>query len=95
MQTRRLSNREEKGELRQFGGELEWREGSRDDKIRSSPWTVELDLAEGLGGGRARDLTASSIPYTHPNCPAVGNASRTPHSRGHLEGRVKMASSFE
>jgi hypothetical protein len=42
-----LSNREAKGELRQFAPELEWRDGSRDDKIRLSPWMVELDLAEG------------------------------------------------
>jgi hypothetical protein len=47
MQTRRLSDREANGELRQFGPELEWRDRSRDDKITLSPWTVELDLAEG------------------------------------------------
>jgi hypothetical protein len=47
MQTRRLSNREAKGELRQLAPELEWRGRSRDDKIRLSPWKVELDLAEG------------------------------------------------
>jgi hypothetical protein len=34
MQTRKLSNKEAKGELRQFAPELEWRDRSRDDKIR-------------------------------------------------------------